>query len=63
MAAQFNSNVAADTKKVLEKRAREDDDRRAREALERNAARMPRASAPEAPRFRGSERQACVTAV
>lgn len=54
-AAQFNSSVARDTKKVLDKRAREEGDRRAREAIERSALALPRA--PPDPRNRGADRR------
>jgi hypothetical protein len=57
MAAQFNSSVARDTKRVLERRAREDEDRRAREAIERSALALPRA--PADPKLRGADRREC----
>ena len=44
MAAQFNTNVAKDTKKILDKKAQEERDRQARATIERHAATMPRAS-------------------
>jgi hypothetical protein len=45
MAAQFNSNVAKDTKRTLDRRMKEEGDRRAQEALERHAAAMARRDA------------------
>lgn len=42
MAAQFNGNVAADTKKQLERRQEQEREARARAAVERHALSVPR---------------------
>jgi hypothetical protein len=57
-AAQFNSSVARDTKRVLDKRAREAEDERARQAIERSARALP--PAPPDPKNRGADRRECV---
>lgn len=45
MAAQFNGNVAADTKKQLERRQEQEREQRARAAVERHALAVPRGRA------------------